>query len=58
MRSTKNMTAKPSGAFNRPASGSGGPYGNAGKVRKISAPAKPKPASMSGMAGKLRKGDA
>lgn len=56
MQSTKNMTAKPSGAFNSKASGKGGPTGNAGKVRKISAPAKPKTASMKSAHGKLVSG--
>lgn len=39
------------------ASGMGGPTGNAGKVKKISAPAKPRTASMKGMGGKLIPGD-
>jgi hypothetical protein len=57
MRSTKNMTSKPGTTFNTKASGSGGPRGNAGKVRSIPAPAKPALASMKGMGGKLRSGD-
>lgn len=57
MKSTKNMTGKPSGAYNSRASGSGGPTGNAGKVKTISAPTKPKMASMKSAHGKLIPGN-
>lgn len=48
---------KPSRKLAPPASGMGGPSGNSAKLKHVSAPAKPKMASMKSAHGKLVKGD-
>jgi len=48
---------KPVKAFSSKTSGMGGPSGNSAKLRSVSAPAKPKMASMKSAHGKLVPGD-